>query len=156
MDWVTALPPGGDRSYNACLILVDIYRKTPTFLPFHKDDKAMDTAIMICDKVISHTGLFQNIISDRDPKSTSALCTNIHNLFGTKFSFSTAYHAQTDGLEERMIQALEDMIRRFYAYGLLFKYSDGFTHYCCTLIPDLELAYKTSIHSSAGKTPEML
>ncbi|MBW0520413.1 hypothetical protein O181_060128 [Austropuccinia psidii MF-1] len=23
MDWVTALPPGGDRSYNACLVLVD-------------------------------------------------------------------------------------------------------------------------------------
>ncbi|MBW0532860.1 hypothetical protein O181_072575 [Austropuccinia psidii MF-1] len=22
MDWVTALPPGGDRSYNSCLVLV--------------------------------------------------------------------------------------------------------------------------------------
>ncbi|MBW0590655.1 hypothetical protein O181_130370 [Austropuccinia psidii MF-1] len=64
MDWVTALPPGGDRSYNACLVLVDRYRKNPMFLPFHKDDKAMDTAIMIWNKAISHTGLFQNIISD--------------------------------------------------------------------------------------------
>ncbi|MBW0490869.1 hypothetical protein O181_030584 [Austropuccinia psidii MF-1] len=27
MDWVTALPPGGDRSYNAFLVLVDRYRK---------------------------------------------------------------------------------------------------------------------------------
>ncbi|MBW0576022.1 hypothetical protein O181_115737 [Austropuccinia psidii MF-1] len=73
MDWVTALPPGGDRSYNACLVLVDRYSKTPMFLPFHKDDTAMDTAIMIWNKVISHTGLFQNIISDRDPKFTSAI-----------------------------------------------------------------------------------
>ncbi|MBW0554601.1 hypothetical protein O181_094316 [Austropuccinia psidii MF-1] len=31
MDWVTALPPGGDRSYNACLVLVDRYNKTPMF-----------------------------------------------------------------------------------------------------------------------------
>ncbi|MBW0509898.1 hypothetical protein O181_049613 [Austropuccinia psidii MF-1] len=23
MDWVTALPPGGDRSYTACLVTVD-------------------------------------------------------------------------------------------------------------------------------------
>ncbi|MBW0563287.1 hypothetical protein O181_103002 [Austropuccinia psidii MF-1] len=156
MDWVTALPPGGDRSYNACLVLVDRYSKTPMFLPCHKDDTAMDTAIMIWNKVISHTGLFQNIISDRDPKFTSALWTNLHNLFGTKLSFSTAYHPQTDGLAERMIQTLEDMIRRFCAYGLEFKDSDGFTHEQCTLIPALKLAYKTSIHSSTGKTEGML
>ncbi|MBW0538277.1 hypothetical protein O181_077992 [Austropuccinia psidii MF-1] len=36
MDWVTALPPGGDRSYNACLVLVESLADrivTPT-LPF--------------------------------------------------------------------------------------------------------------------------
>ncbi|MBW0502884.1 hypothetical protein O181_042599 [Austropuccinia psidii MF-1] len=90
MDWVTDLPPGGDRSYNASLVLVDRYSKTPMFLPFHKDDTAMDTAIMIRNKVIGHSGLFQNIISDRDPKFTSALWINLNNLFGTKLSFSTA------------------------------------------------------------------
>ncbi|MBW0564814.1 hypothetical protein O181_104529 [Austropuccinia psidii MF-1] len=87
MDWVTALPPGGDRSYNEFLVLVDRYRKTPMFLPCHKDDTAMGTAIMIWNKVIRHTGLFQNIISYRDPKFTSAVWKNLHNLFGTKLSF---------------------------------------------------------------------
>ncbi|MBW0577747.1 hypothetical protein O181_117462 [Austropuccinia psidii MF-1] len=48
------------------------------------------------------------------------------------------------------------MIRRLCAYGLQFKDSDGFTHDCCTLIPALELEYKTSIHSSTGKAPAML
>ncbi|MBW0512938.1 hypothetical protein O181_052653 [Austropuccinia psidii MF-1] len=156
MDWVTALPPGGDRNYNACLVLVARYRKTPIFLPCHKDDTAMETAIIIWNKVISHTGLFQNIISDRDPKFTSALWTNLHNLFGTKLSFSTAYHPQNDGLSERMIQTLEEIIRRFCAYGLEFKYSDVFTHYWCTVIPALELAYKKSNHSPTGKTPAKL
>ncbi|MBW0519740.1 hypothetical protein O181_059455 [Austropuccinia psidii MF-1] len=47
MYWVTALPPGGDSSFNQCLALVDRYSKTPIFLPFHKDDTAMDTAIII-------------------------------------------------------------------------------------------------------------
>ncbi|MBW0524040.1 hypothetical protein O181_063755 [Austropuccinia psidii MF-1] len=129
MDWVTESPPGGDRSYNACLVLIDGYSKTPISLPCHKDDTAMDTAIMICDKYISHTGLFQNIISDKDPKFTSALWTNLHSLFGTKLSFSTAYHPQTDGLAEIRIQKLEDTIRIFCSYGLEFKDSDGFTHY---------------------------
>ncbi|MBW0584858.1 hypothetical protein O181_124573 [Austropuccinia psidii MF-1] len=126
------------------------------FLPCHKDDTAMDTAIIIWNKVIIHTGLFQKIISDRDQKFTSELWTNLHNLFGKKLSFSTAYKPQTDGLAERMIQTLEDKIRRFCAYGLKFNDSDGSTHDWCKLIPALELAYKTSIHSSTGKTPAML
>ncbi|MBW0565327.1 hypothetical protein O181_105042 [Austropuccinia psidii MF-1] len=99
--------------------------------------------MMIWNKFISHTGLFQNIISDRDPKFTSALWKSLHNLFGTKLSFSTAYHPKTNVVEERMIQKLEDMIRRFCAYGLELKDSDGFTHDWCTLIPALELAYRT-------------
>ncbi|MBW0563910.1 hypothetical protein O181_103625 [Austropuccinia psidii MF-1] len=136
MDWVTSLPSGGDRSFNPCLVLVDRYRKTPMFLPCHKDHTAIDTSMMIWNRVISHSSLFQNIISDKDPKFTSALWKNLPNLFGKKLSFSTAYHPQTDGLAERMIQTLEDMIRRF--------------------LPALELAYKKSIHSSTGKTPEIL
>ncbi|MBW0509139.1 hypothetical protein O181_048854 [Austropuccinia psidii MF-1] len=99
MDWVTGLPPGGERSYNAFLVIVDIFSNTPIFLPCQKD-----------------------------PTFTSALWTNLHQLFGTKFSFSTAYHPQTDGLAERMIQTLEDMVRRFCTYGVEFKDCDGFTH----------------------------
>ncbi|MBW0541212.1 hypothetical protein O181_080927 [Austropuccinia psidii MF-1] len=156
MDWVTALPPGGDKSYNACLVIADRYIKTQIFLPFHKDDTAMDKALLIWNRVISHIGLFKNIISDRDPKFTLAICTNLHRVLGTKLSFSTAYHPQTDGIAERMIQTLEDMIRRFCAYFLEYKDSDGFTHDWCTLIPALELAYRSSIHASTGKTPEML
>ncbi|MBW0565153.1 hypothetical protein O181_104868 [Austropuccinia psidii MF-1] len=108
MDWVTSLPPGGDRSFNACLVLFE--------------------------RVISHTGLIQNIISDRDPKFTSALWKNIHNLFGTKLSFSTAYNPQTDGLAEIIMQTLEKIIRRFCAYGLELKDSRDFTQDWCTLI----------------------
>ncbi|MBW0515062.1 hypothetical protein O181_054777 [Austropuccinia psidii MF-1] len=119
MDWVTALPPGGDRSYNSFLVLVDRYSKTPMFLPFHKDETAMDTSTMIF--IILHS-----------------------------------LHSKTDGLEERTTQNLEDIIRRFCAYVLEFKDYDGFTHDWCTLIQALEMAYRTSIHSSTGKTLEML
>ncbi|MBW0549932.1 hypothetical protein O181_089647 [Austropuccinia psidii MF-1] len=84
MDWVTALPPSGDKIYNSCLVIVDGCRKTPILLPCHKDDKAMETALLLWNRVISHTGLFKNIISDRDPKFTSALWTDLHRLFGTK------------------------------------------------------------------------
>ncbi|MBW0487702.1 hypothetical protein O181_027417 [Austropuccinia psidii MF-1] len=115
MDWVTALPPSGDKSYNACLVILDRYSKTPLFLPYHKDDTAMDTALLLWSRVISHTGLFKNIISDRDAKFTYALWTNLHRLFESILSFSMAYHPQKDGLAETMIQTLEYMIRIFCA-----------------------------------------
>ncbi|MBW0550511.1 hypothetical protein O181_090226 [Austropuccinia psidii MF-1] len=110
-DWVTHLPPGGDKSYNACLVISD---------------------------------------SDREAKFTSAVCTNLHQLFGKNFSFSTAYHPQTDALAGRMIQSLEDMVRRFCNYGLELKDCYGFTHDWFKILPVLELAYKTSISSSTN------
>ncbi|MBW0509158.1 hypothetical protein O181_048873 [Austropuccinia psidii MF-1] len=97
----------------------------------------MDTALLIWNRVVSWTGIFKNIISDRDPKLTSELWTNLHQLFGTKLSFLTAYHPQLDGLSERIIQTLEDMVRRLCAYGLEFEDCDGFTHDWCTLLPEL-------------------
>ncbi|MBW0557967.1 hypothetical protein O181_097682 [Austropuccinia psidii MF-1] len=91
MDWITALLTAGDSSCNECLVLVDRYSKTLMLLPCHRNYTAMGTAIMIWNKSISHTGVFQNIISDRDPKFTSALWTNLHKLFGIKLSFSMAF-----------------------------------------------------------------
>ncbi|MBW0568914.1 hypothetical protein O181_108629 [Austropuccinia psidii MF-1] len=156
MYWVASLPSGGDKSYNACLVIVGRDSNTPIFLPCQNNDIAMDTALLIWNRVTYHTGLFKNIISDTDPKFTSSLLENLDKILGRKLAFSTAYHPQTDVLKERMFKALEYMIRRFCAYGLEFEDSYGFAHDWCTLIPELKLAYKTYIHASIGKTPAML
>ncbi|MBW0505009.1 hypothetical protein O181_044724 [Austropuccinia psidii MF-1] len=156
IHWITGLPLGGDRSYNTCLVSLDRFSKNPILLPCHRDDTAMDKALLIWNRVISWTGIFTNIISNRYPKFTSALWTNLHQLSGTKFSFSTAYHPQTNGLAERMIQTLEDMVKRLCAYGLEFKDCYGFTHHWCTLLKALKLAYKTSIPASTNQNPAIL
>ncbi|MBW0461804.1 hypothetical protein O181_001519 [Austropuccinia psidii MF-1] len=44
------------------------------------------------------------------------------------------------------------MVRRFCAYGLEFKDCDLLTHDCCTLLYELELAYKKSINASTNNT----
>ncbi|MBW0498446.1 hypothetical protein O181_038161 [Austropuccinia psidii MF-1] len=152
-DWSTS---GCDRSYNECLVIVDRFCKTAIFFPCHKDATAMDKALLIWNRVISWTGIFTNIIVERDPKLTSALWKNLNQLFETKLSLSTAYHPQTDGLAERMIQTLEDMVRIFCAYGLELKDCDRFIHDWCSLLPELGLAYTTSIHASTNKTPAIL
>ncbi|MBW0484923.1 hypothetical protein O181_024638 [Austropuccinia psidii MF-1] len=104
MDLVAVLLPGGDRSFNSFLVLVERYTKNPMLLPCPKEETAIDTAIMIWNEVIIQIGIFQNMISDRDPKFTSSLCKYIHNLLGAKLSFLTDYHPQADDLAERIIQ----------------------------------------------------
>ncbi|MBW0475598.1 hypothetical protein O181_015313 [Austropuccinia psidii MF-1] len=85
MDWVTAsLPPGCEKGYNECVVTLERYSKPPIFLPCHRDDTAKYITLLIWKRVVSHTGLFKNIIIDRDPKFTSALWTNLHKLLGKK------------------------------------------------------------------------
>ncbi|MBW0465962.1 hypothetical protein O181_005677 [Austropuccinia psidii MF-1] len=55
-------------------------------------------------------------------------------MLGTKLAFSTAYHPQTDGLAERMIQTMGDMIKRF----------------------SVQLAYNTSQNSTTGQSPSLV
>ena len=55
-----------------------------------------------------------------------------------------------------MIQTLEDMLRRFCAFGLEFKNQDGYTHDWVSLLPALEIAYNSSKHSSSKQIPYVL
>ncbi|MBW0489724.1 hypothetical protein O181_029439 [Austropuccinia psidii MF-1] len=135
MDWVTGLVPGGKENFNACLIIVDRFSKTIRCLPFHKEETAMDTALLFWKNIIFTCGVPRIIISDRDPKFTSEFWPNVYDMLVTKLAFSTAYHPQTDGLAERMIQTMEDILRRFCAYGMEYKDYEGYSHDWVTLLP---------------------
>ncbi|MBW0481848.1 hypothetical protein O181_021563 [Austropuccinia psidii MF-1] len=92
MDWVTGLVPGGKVNFNACLIIFDRFSKSMRFLPCHKEDTAMDTALLFWNNIISTCGVLKIILSDGDPKFTSEFWTNLYDMLGTKLAFSTAYH----------------------------------------------------------------
>ncbi|MBW0477768.1 hypothetical protein O181_017483 [Austropuccinia psidii MF-1] len=110
--------PRRQENFNACLIIVDRFRKTVRCLPCHKEDTAMDTSLLFWNNIISTCGVPKIIISDRDPKCTSEIWTNLYDMLGTKHAFPTAEHPQIDGLAERMIQTMEDILSRFSAYGM--------------------------------------
>ncbi|MBW0468408.1 hypothetical protein O181_008123 [Austropuccinia psidii MF-1] len=156
MDWVTGLVPGGKENFNSCLIIVDTLSKSMRCLPCHKEDKAIDTALLFWNNSIYTCGVPKNIISERDPKFTSEFCTNLYEMLGTKLAVSTTYHPQTDGLSERMIQKMDDILRRFCAYGMEYKDHEGYTHDLVTLLPEVQLAYNTSQHFTTGKTPALV
>ncbi|MBW0476450.1 hypothetical protein O181_016165 [Austropuccinia psidii MF-1] len=96
------------------------------------------------------------IISDRDPKFTSEFKSNLYDMLGTKLGFPTAYHPQSDGLAERMIQKMEDTIRKFWACGMEYKTHEGYTNDWVTLLPAVQLAYSHSKHSTTGTSPSLV
>ncbi|MBW0519519.1 hypothetical protein O181_059234 [Austropuccinia psidii MF-1] len=55
-----------------------------------------------------------------------------------------------------MIQTMEDIIRRFCACGMKYKDHEGYTHDCVTLLPEVQLAYNTSQHSTTGESPSLV
>ncbi|MBW0543325.1 hypothetical protein O181_083040 [Austropuccinia psidii MF-1] len=64
-------------------------------------------------------------------------------MLGTKLAFSTAYHPQTDGLAERMIHTMKDILRRLCAYGMEYKDHEQYTHDWAALLPAVQLASNT-------------
>ncbi|MBW0556873.1 hypothetical protein O181_096588 [Austropuccinia psidii MF-1] len=156
MAWVTGLVPGGKDSFNSFLIIVDRFSKSMSCLPCHKEDTAMDTALLFWNNIISTCVVREIIIIDRDTNFTSEFWKNLYDMLGTKRALSTAYHPQTDGLAERMIQTMEDILRGFCAYGMEYKDHEGYTHDWVNLLPAVQLACNRSQHSTTGKTPALV
>ncbi|MBW0535993.1 hypothetical protein O181_075708 [Austropuccinia psidii MF-1] len=116
----------------------------------------MDTALLFYNNIIIPCGVPKISISYRDTKFTSEFEASFYHILGTKPAFYTAYHAKPDELAERMIQTLEDIIRRLCAYDMEYKDNEGYTHDWVTLLPALQLAYNKSQSSTTGKSPSLV
>ncbi|MBW0478024.1 hypothetical protein O181_017739 [Austropuccinia psidii MF-1] len=146
---------------NTCEILQKANRKhektkSVRCLPCGKEDTAIDTALLFGNNIISTYGVPKSIISDRDPKFTLEFRTNLYDRLGTKLPFATGCHPQTDGLAGRMIQTMEDILKRFCSYGMEYKDHEGYTHEWVTLLPEVQMAYNTSRHSTTEKSPSLV
>ncbi|MBW0535310.1 hypothetical protein O181_075025 [Austropuccinia psidii MF-1] len=88
----------------------------------------MEKIFLFWNNIIATCGVPKIIFTDRDPKFTSESCTNLYDMLETKLAFPTDYHPQRDGLAERMIQELEDIIWGVCAYGMEYKDHKGYTY----------------------------
>ena len=142
MDFIFGLAPDGqDRS--GILVFVDRFSKMTHLVPVHATITAAETAVHFIDTVFRHHGLPDNIVSDRDPRFTSAFWTSLFELLGTKLQMSTAAHPETDGQTERVNRVLEDVLR---------SYATSFTSWSAFL-PLAEFALNNAVHASTGLTP---
>ncbi|GKC87772.1 putative reverse transcriptase domain-containing protein [Tanacetum coccineum] len=60
-------------------------------------------------EIVCRHGVPMSIILDRDPRFASRFWTSLQKSLGTNLDMSTAYHPETDGQSEIMIQTLEDI-----------------------------------------------
>ena len=108
MDFVSGLPKS-KKGYDSIWLIVDRLTKFAHFIPVKTTYSLSTLSDLYIKEIIKLHGIPLSIISDRDPRFTSQFWKSLHSALGTKLQ--TAYHPQTDGQSERLIQILEDMLK---------------------------------------------
>ena len=143
MDFVVGLPLTG-RKHDSVWVVVDRLTKSAHFLPVRTDYSLDKLAELYIKEIVQLHGIPISKISDRDPRFTSRFWGKLQEAMGTRLNFSTAFHPQTDGQSEKVIQILEDMLR-----SCAIDYEGSWDRH----IPLVEFVYNNSFQSSIGMAP---
>ena len=143
MDFVSGFPLT-QQKHDSVWVIIDRLTKSAHFIPVRIDYSMDRLAELYVDEIVRLHGVPLSIVSDKDPRFTSRFWKELQSALGTKLNFNTAFHPQTDGQSERLIQVLEDMLR-----GCVMEFSGSWDRY----IPLMEFAYNNSFQSSIGMAP---
>lgn len=142
MDFIEGLPLS--EGYEVIMVVVDRFTKYAHFVPLRHPFTSVTVARAFWDQIIKLHGVPHSIVSDRDRVFTSAMWRAIFEAAGTKLSYSTAYHPQTDGQSERVNQCLE-MYLRCAVHDQPKKWRQW--------LSTAEFWYNTTHHSSLNTSP---
>ncbi|KAA3473634.1 reverse transcriptase [Gossypium australe] len=143
MDFVAGLPLTPSKK-DSIWIIVDRLTKSAHFIPICTDFSLDKLAELCVSQIVRLHGVPVSIVLDRDPRFTSRFWKKLQNALGTKLHFSTAFHPQSDGQSERIIQILEDMLRY-----CIPEFEGTWERY----LPLVEFAYNNSFQSSIKMAP---
>ena len=143
MDFISGFPLT-QRKHDSVWVIVDRLTKSAHFLPILLDYSMDRLAKIYGSEIFRLHGIPLSIVFDCDPRFTSRFWKELQSTFGTRVNFSTAFHPQTDGQSEKMIQVLEDMIQ-----GCVLDFLGSWDK-CIRL---MEFAYNNSYQSSIAMAP---
>ena len=83
------------------------FSKGVILLSSNKTITSEDIVQLLLENLYKQFGLSDKIISNRGPKFTSKAFIELLKLLEIKSALSTAYHSQTDGTTEHVIQEVE-------------------------------------------------
>ena len=143
MDFITDLPvtPMG---HSAIFAVIDRFSKMAHFIPCSMDKLDAPSTAKLFLKIVSLHGMPTTIVSDRDPRFSSAFWQSLMKLLGVKLNTSSAYHAQTDGQTGRTNRTLESILRPYCTYE-----QDNWDE----LLPLAEFAFNNAPSATTGTSP---
>ncbi|KAG8380924.1 hypothetical protein BUALT_Bualt06G0067200 [Buddleja alternifolia] len=109
-----------------------------------RDCTAEEAARAFFKNVVKYWGLPKSIISDRDPRFTGRLWTELFKLLGSELCFSTSFHPQTDGQTERVNALLECYLRHFVSAN---------QHDWAKILDVAQFSYNLQRSEATGKSP---
>jgi hypothetical protein len=107
-------------------------------------DQLETTTAPIIAKVQLEFGIFEKLLTDQGRNYESNFIAELCHFLDTYKLHTTPFHAQCDGLSERLNQTVIKMIKTF----INDDHSDW-----DELLPSLEYAYNTAVHATTGMTP---
>ena len=112
-----------------------------------KDIKATTITKFIFEEVITRHGVPERILTDRGTSFRNELVESLCEVMGTRHSYTSAYHPQTNGLTEKFNGTLCNMLAKFV---------DEQGGSWDTWIPAALMCYRNKVHSSTKFTPALL
>ncbi|GJW69710.1 putative reverse transcriptase domain-containing protein [Tanacetum coccineum] len=143
MDFVTKLPKTSS-GYDTIWVIVDCLINSAYFLPMKVTNSMVRLMRLYLKEVVSRHGVPISIIFDHDGRFTSGFWQSLQKALGTRLDMSIAYHPQTDGQSERIIQTLKDMLR-----ACVIDFGNGWERH----LPLVEFSYNNSYHTSIKAAP---
>ena len=114
VDFITKLPVS--RGHDAILVVCDRFSKMSHFVATTEKTMAEGLARLFRDNVWKLYGLLESVILDRGLQFAAGLTRELNKMLGIETKLSTAYHPETDGQTERIIQELEQYLRMYVNY----------------------------------------
>ena len=125
-------------------MIVDKLTKLAHFISVRMEYSMDRLAELYVKEIVRLHGIPLSTVSDRDLRFTSRFWKELQSALDTRLNFSAAFHPQTHGQSERLIQVLEDMLR-----GCVIEFPKSWDRY----IPLMEFSYNNSYQESIGTTP---
>ncbi|GBG77977.1 hypothetical protein CBR_g25908 [Chara braunii] len=141
---ITGPFPKRKTSVDGIFMVVDRLTKFAMFLPCRYHAKAPELAEVLYAGWIRTKGYPKEIVCDRDTRFMSDFWLALIKRWGSSLKPSSARHPQTDGQTERAHQTAQVLLRTLIRPDQK-DWVEG--------LPDVELAYNSSIHPAIGMSP---
>ncbi|KAF8707050.1 hypothetical protein AX14_013058 [Amanita brunnescens Koide BX004] len=132
------------KGFNYILLVICQMTNMVHIIPTRTDVTAKQVAELYVKEIVRLHGIPESVVSDWDTKFTSQFWTELSRLLEQRLLMSLAYHPQTDGSSERVIQTMSQVLR-----ALVLEYSTSWVDQ----LPLVEFAMNSAVHESTGYTP---